>query len=217
MSSDASAPTTVNWKIERVLHPSENVSVHFRASAPKRNGRFRADAVFRLQLPGGRAIASTGRASLRVTPRLRNLVVATRAQRPLQRSGIASLRGALRIAFRPGARMLEAGKLLAGRLVLGHGPGRSVALRVRSYRIVKFGSPTVLRLDLKVERVRGMPACSPRARGYALIVDDQRFHATGLRRDTVVTAFRANCRIATGRWSNVGAGAPRSTVTVTAQ
>jgi hypothetical protein len=48
-----------------------------------------------------------------------------------------------------------------------------------------------------------------------MIVDNQRFNATGLRRDTVVTAFGRNCRIATGSWSNVRAS--RSTVTVTAR
>lgn len=217
MSSDASAPTKVNWDIERILRPSQKVSIHFRASAAKRRGRYGARAAGRLQLPGGNAIVSTGGATLQVTPRLQSLTVAARAQRPLRPSGAVSLRGAVRIAFRPGARKLRAGKLLAGRLVVGIGPGRSLALGVRSYRIVSFGSPTMLRLDLKVERVRGVRGCSPRARGSAMIVDDQRFNATGLRRDTVAIAFGAKCRIATGRWSNVGAGAGRSAVTTRAQ
>jgi hypothetical protein len=212
MSSDAKGRTKVSWRIERVLRPFEKVSIHFGASAPKRRGRYAAEAVVRLQLPGGHTIASAGRASLRVTPRLRSLVVAASAQRP---SGALSLRAAVRIAFRPGGRTLPAGKLLAGRLVLHSGPRRWVALRVHSFRIGSFGSPTVLRLNVKVERVRGIPTCSPGARGSAMIVDNQRFNANGLRRDTVVTAFNANCRIASGRWSNVPAS--KSAVTVTAR
>jgi hypothetical protein len=215
MSSDADAPTKVSWRIERVLRPSEKVSVHFGTTAPKRRGRYEAQAVVRLQLPGGHTIESAGNASLRVTSRLRSLVVAARAQRTPHPSGAFSLRAAMRIAFRPGARTLRAGKLVAGRLVLYSGPRRSLVLRVHSYRIVSFGSPTALRLDVKVERVRGIPTCSAGARGSAMIVDDQRFNATGLRRDTVVTAFGQNCRIATGRWSNVGTS--RSAVTVTAR
>lgn len=215
MSSDPSAPSKIGWQIERVLRPTERVSVHFRASAPKRHGRYGAQAVVRLQLPGGHAIASTSRASLRVSPRFRTLVVAARAQKPPQRSRTASLRGAVRIGFRPGKRTLKAGTLLPSRLVLRGRPGQSLALRVRSYRILSFGSPTVLRLGLTVERVRGMSGCSARARGSATIVDNQRFTATGLRRDAVVFAFGAQCRIATGRWSNVGAG--RSSVSVTAR
>ena len=215
MSSDPSAPTKIGWQIERVLRPTEKVSVHFRASAPKRHGRYGAQAVVRLQLPGGHAIASTSRASLRVSPRFRTLVVAARAQKPPQRSRTASLRGAVRIGFRPGKRTLKAGTLLPSRLVLRGRPGQTLALRVRSYRILSFGSPTVLRLGLTVERVRGMSGCSARARGSATIVDNQRFTATGLRRDAVVFAFGAQCRIATGRWSNVGAR--RSSVSVMAR
>jgi hypothetical protein len=217
MAADAGAPTRLNWQLERVLRPSEKVSVHFRVSAPKRRGRYAARAVAQLELPGGHAVASTSHGSLRVSPRLRSLVVATRAQRPLEQSGTVSLRGAVRIAFRPGARTLSAGKLLASRLLLGLGPGRSVALRVRSYRILSFGSPTVLRLDLTVERVRGIRRCSLGARGSATIVDNQRFTATGLRRDYVAAAFGSNCRVAAGRWLNVGAGVARSAVTVAAR
>jgi hypothetical protein len=215
MSSDAETPTKVSWRIERVLRPSEKVSVHFGASAPKRPGRYAAQAVVRLQLPGGHTIESAGIASLRVTPRVRSLVVAARAQRTLHPSGALSIRAAMRIAFRPDAHTLRAGKLLAGRLVLYSGPRRSLVLRVHSYRIVSFGSPTALRFDVKVEQVRGIPTCSPGARGSALIVDNQRFNAAGLRRDTVLMAFGRNCRIATGRWSNTRAS--RSTVTVTAR
>jgi hypothetical protein len=217
LTSDAGARTTFSWPLERVLGPSEKASVHFRASAPKHPGRYSAEAVLSVQLPGGHGVALTGRASLRVSPRFKNLVVAARTQRPLQPSGTVSLRGALQIAFPSGAHTLREGKLLGGRFALRRGPRRSLTLRVSSYRIVAFGSPTVLRLALKVKRVRGLPGCSPDARGSAMIVDDQRFHASGLRRDTVVTAFGANCRIANGRWSNVGAGAPRSTVTTTAR
>jgi hypothetical protein len=217
LRSDAGARTTFSWPLERVLRPSEKASVHFRASAPKRPGRYSAEADLRLQLPGEPAIASAGRASLRVNPRIKHLVVAARTQRPLQPSGTVSLRGALRIAFPLGAHTLREGKLLGGRFVLRRGPSRSLALRVSSSRIVAFGSPTVLRLALRVERVRGLPGCSLDARGSAMIVDDQRFHASGLRRDTVVTAFGTNCPIATGRWSNVAAGPPRSTVTTTAR
>ena len=217
MSSDASPPTKVSWPIERVLRPSEKVSIHFRSNATKRRGRHRAQAVGRLQLPGGNAIAATGRATLSVTARLQSLAVAARAQRPLRPSGAVSLRGAVRIAFRPSAREHRAGKLLAGRFVIRRGPGRSLALRVRSYRIVSFGSPTILRLGLKVETVRGMRGCSPRARGSAMIVDNQGFNATGLRRDAIAIAFGAKCRIATGRWLNANAGADRSAVTVTAR
>jgi hypothetical protein len=216
LSSDAGARTKVSRPIERVIRPSEKVSVHFTVSAPKRRGRFAAQAVVQLQLPGGHEITSTGRASLRITPRPRTLVVAARAQRPVQPSGAVALSGAVRIAFRPGARTLRAGRLLAGRLVLRSGPGRSLALRVRSFRIVAFGSPTVLRLKLEVERVRGMPGCSPRSSGSAILVDNQRFNATGLRRDTVVTRFSVNCRIGSGRWLNLG-GAARSAVTATAR
>jgi hypothetical protein len=216
MSSDAAGSTKVSRQIDRVIHPSQKVSFHFTASVPKRRGRYAAKAVIQLQLPGGHGIASTGRASLRIAHRLRSLVVAARAQRPLQPSAAVALRGAVRIGFRPGVRNPVAGRVLAGRLVLGSGSGRSITLRVRSFRIVAFGSPTVLRLKLEVEHVRGMPACSPGARGSATFIDNQRFDAAGLRRDTVVTKFSVNCRIATGRWSNLGAAA-RSTVTATAQ
>jgi hypothetical protein len=215
LSAAAAAPATFSWPIERVLRPSQKISVHFRARAPKRPGRYAAEAMFRLQLPGGVAIPSSGRARVRVAPRLQSLVLTTSARRPLKSSGTASLQGTLRIAFRPRARTLRAGRLVARRLVLRRGMGGSLMLRVRSYRIVTFGSPTVLRLALEVKHVRGMRACSPGARGSALIVDDQRFHSSGLRRDTAVTKFGARCRIATGRWSNVGTA--RSTVTTTAR
>jgi hypothetical protein len=214
MSSDTGAPTDGSWELDRVLGPSKRISVHLTARAPKRRGRYAAQAVVRLQLPGGHAIESKSAASLRVRP-VRSLTVAARAARPLKRSGTVSLRGAVKIAFRPGHRSLRTGKLLARRLVLRSGRGRSLTLRVRSYRILAFGSPTVVRLDLTVEQVRGMLGCFPGARGSATIVDDQRFNAAGLRRDTVVTAFKAKCRIATGRWSN--AGAARSHVTVAAK
>jgi hypothetical protein len=216
LTSDTGTRTTFSWPLERVLRPSEKASVYFRASAPKRPGRYSAEAVLSAQLPGGHGVALTGRASLRVSPRLKNLVVAARTQRPLQPSGAVSLRGALQIAFPSGAHTVRKGKLLRGRFVLRRGPRRWLALRVSSYRIVAFGSPTVLRLALKVERVRGLRGCSPDARGSATIIDDQRFHANGLRRDSVVTAFGATCPIATARWSNV-AGALRSTVTTTAR
>jgi hypothetical protein len=211
----AVAPTKVSRQLQGVLHPSEKVSVHFAVRVPKRRGRYMAQAVIQLQLPGGQAIASTGRASLRISPRLRRLVVAARAHRPLQPSGAAGLHGAVRIAFRPGARALAAGRA-AGRFVIERGPGRSLALRVRSYRIVAFGSPTVLRLKLEVEHVRGMPGCSQGARGSALLVDNERFGATGLRRDSVITRFAVNCRIASGRWSNFR-GAARTAVSTTAR
>jgi hypothetical protein len=71
-------------------------------------------------------------------------------------------------------------------------------------------------VKLEVEHVRGMRACRPGARGSALLVDDQRFDANGLRRDTVVTKFGVNCRLASGRWSNLG-GAARATVAATAR
>jgi len=217
MSSDASPPTKVSWPTERVLRPSEQVSIHFRSNATKRRGRYRAHAVGRLQLPGGNVIAASGRATLRVTARLQSLAVAARAQRPLGRSGAVSLRGGVRIAFRPGIRKHRAGKLQAGRFVIRSGPGRSLALRVRSYRLVSFGSPTILRLGVKVESVRGMRGCSPQARGSALIIDNQGFNAKGLRRDAITIAFSAKCRIATGRWLNVNAGADRTAVAVTAR
>jgi hypothetical protein len=215
ISSGASASRTVNLPIERVLRASEKATVHIRVNAPTRRGRYEAQGVFQLQLPGGHMMASSkGTASLRVTPRLRSLVVTARASRRL-RSGTVSLGGAVRIAFPPRARSLAKGRLVARRLVLRRGSGRSITLRARSYRVIGFGSPTVLRLALKVERVRGLRACSRGAVGSATIVDDQSFHATGLRRDRLVTTFGANCRIAAGRWSNVGAG--RATVTATAR
>lgn len=211
LSSTAAGATTVSWPIERALRPSEKVSVHFRASVPRRRGRYGAEAVFRLQLPGGHAIPSSGRASLRVTRRLQRLVVAARG-----RTGNASLRGSVQIAFRPGVRPLATRRLVAGRLVIRRGPGRSIALRARSSRIVAFGSPTVLRLDLKVVGVAGTPACSPGARGSALIIDDQHFRPNGLTWDRVVTRFGAKCRIATGRWSN-GRSTARASVSATAR
>jgi hypothetical protein len=217
MSSDAAAPTKVSWQIERVLRPSEKISLHFRASAPRRPGRYATEAVVRLDLPSGSAIASTSRASLRVSRRLRGLSVAVRAERPLKRSVTASLRAGVRIALRPSQRRLSVGRVFGGRLALGIGRRGRVSFRIRSYRIISFGSPTALRLDLTVERVRGMPACSPRARGSAWIVDDQRFGAGGLRRDIVVTAFGANCAIATGRWSNGGSNLARAQVAVAAK
>lgn len=210
--------TKVSRQIGRVIGPSEKVSVHFRLSVPKRRGRYAAEAVVQLKLPGGQAIASTGRAFLRIASRPRSLVVATRAQRPLRRSGARPLRGGIRIVFPPRAHALRAGKLLAGRFILGHGPGRSLVLRVRSFRIVAFGSPTVLGLKLEVDRVRRVPGCLRGARGVATVIDDQRFDAAGLRRDAIVTRFGASCRAASGRWSNVGGrGAARSTVTATAR
>ena len=206
----------VSRQLEGVIGPSEKLSVHFAVSTPKRRGRYAADALFQLQLPGGQAINSTGRAFLRIVPRPRSLVVAARAQRPLQPPGALALRGGVRIGFPPRARALRAGKLLAGRFVLGNGAGGSLVLRVRSFRIAAFGSPTVLRLKLKVDRVRGIPGCSRGARGVATVIDDQRFDPTGLRRDAIVTRFGMGCRPASGRWSNVG-GAARSGVTATAR
>jgi hypothetical protein len=206
----------VSKQIERVIGPSEKVSVHFTVSAPRRRGRFAAEALVQLQLPGGQAIKSTGRAFLRIDPRLRSLVVAARAQRPAQPAGASALRGGVRIAFPPRAHARRAGKLLAGRLLLGTGPGRSLVLRVRSFRMVAFGSPTVLRLKLEVDRVRGVPGCSRGAHGVATVIDDQRFDPAGLRRDAIVLRFGASCRAASGRWSNVG-GAARSAVTTTAR
>jgi hypothetical protein len=218
MSSDAGAGTRVRWQLERILRPGERVSSYFRTTTPKRGGRFAAQAVVRLELPGGHTIASTGNRVLRVSPALRSLVVAARARRALQPLGTVSLRGTLRIGFKPRARALTAPRLLGGRVILSNGLRRSIVFRVRSYRIAAFGSPTRVRLGLEVERVRGMSACSPRARGSAIFLDDQRFGAAGLRRDTIVTRFGANCRIATGRWSNAGNGGDqRATVTTTAR
>jgi von Willebrand factor type A domain len=215
VSLAAGGATTVNVPIGRVLRPSQTYSVHFRATAPRRLGRYAAQAAFQLQLPGGHGIDSTGGAPLRVIPRLRDLVVTARASRRLRSIGNVSLGGAVRIAFPPRARSLAKGRLVARRLVLRRGSGRSITLRVRSYRVTAFGSPTVLRLRLEVERVRGLRACSRGALGSATIVDDQSFHATGHRRDRLVSTFGASCRIAAVRWSNVGAG--RATVTATAR
>jgi hypothetical protein len=212
-SAGSAAPATVSLRIERLLGPSETASVHFRVRAPKRRGRYSAQAVARLQLPGGHSIASTSAASLRVTPRIRSLLVTTAARKPLRSSSTISLGGSLWIAFRPGART-SGGTLRARRLTLRRGPAE-LTLRARSYRIVSIGSPTVLRLGLEVERVRGLPGCLRRTSGSALIADDQRVLASGLRGDTVVARFDGGCRIASGRWSNRGAA--RSTVTATAR
>ena len=202
---------------ERVLRPFQKASIHLRARVGQRRGRYAAHAAGQLQLPGGNAIISTGDATLQVTPRLKSLIIASRAQRPLRPSGTVSLRGAVRIAFRPGTRKSRAGTLLGGRLVLGTRPGRSLTLRALSHRIVSFGSPTIVRLDLRVENVRGLRGCSPGAPGSATIVDDQRFNGHRLRRDAVAMTFGTKCRIATGRWSNVGGGTGRSAVTTTAR
>jgi hypothetical protein len=215
MTSAASRPTMLSWPIQRVVRPSEKVSFHFRARASKRRGRFATQAAFRLQLPGGHVMESTSAVPLRVTPRRQSLFVSAHGERPLKGRGTASLRGAVRIAFTRGVRAAKAGRLVRGSLVLRRGPGQSIVLRIRRHRIVAFGSPTVLRLDLEVERARGVRGCSRRTRGSVLIADDQRLRATGLRRDTVVTSFGAGCRIAAGRWSN--AGSARSTVTAIAR
>jgi hypothetical protein len=71
-------------------------------------------------------------------------------------------------------------------------------------------------LKLEVEHVRGMLGCSQGARGSALLVDNERFGATGLRRDSVITRFAVNCRIASGRWSNFR-GAARTAVSTAAR
>ena len=215
MSVAAGAPTQVTWNVGRVLDRSEKVSLHFRAVAPKRRGRYGTRTTAQLQLPAGNVITSTDYANLRVATRLRGLVVSARGERQLQRSGTATLRGAARITFGRKARKLGAGKLRPSRLVVASGPGRSVSLRVRSYRIVSFGSPTVVKLRLSVERVRGGAACSAGARGSATIVDDQRFNAAQRRQDAVVLSFGAGCRFASGRWVNTGAG--RAAVTSSAR
>lgn len=212
--SSASARTLV-WQMRRALQPSEKLSVHFRTSAPRRRGRYRARAVLQVQLPGGQQIASNGHASVRVAPRLRSLVVSARGQRPLGPTGKAALRGAVRISFGRRSRSLAAGRLLAGRLMLTQGPGRSLTLRVRSHRIVAFGSPTVLRLRGRVEHVRGISRCVRHARGSVTMVDDQRLRRGRLTSDAVVTAFGAACRAASSRWSN--RGSMQSTVATTAR
>jgi hypothetical protein len=210
-SADAAPPTTVNWKLERVLAPSGKVSLHFRASAARRPGRYPVQAALRLALPGGHAIVSTTRAAMRIGSRLRSLTVATRAT-----SRGRSLRGGVRIAF-PGGRTLSAGKLMGRRITFTSGPGRSLTLRVRSHRLISFGSPTVLKLALEVERVRGIRSCSQGTRGSAIVTDDQSFNAKGLRRDSIVIAFGRKCRVATGRWSNAGGGTGGAQVSVTAK
>ena len=215
VSRAARRSTTVSKQIGRVIGPSEKVSVHFMVRAPKRRGRFPAEAVMDLELPGGQAIASTGHAALRIA-RPQSLVLAARAQTPLQPSGAATLRGAVRIAFPAHARALRAGRLRAGRFVLLSAPGRSLVLRVRSFRIVAFGSPTVLKLKLEVDRARGFRGCARGADGVATLIDDQRFDVAGLRRDAIVTTFGVDCRAASGRWSNLG-GVARATVAATAR
>ena len=203
LSTRAGAGTKVTWDIARVLPRSDKISVHFSATAPKRRGRYGTRTTAWLQLPGGNVITSTDRAVLGVTAQLRRLMSAVRASGPTQASGAASVRGGIRIAFGPGARKLAAGKLRAGRLVV-RGPGRSIALSVRSYRIASFGSPTVVKLALRVEQVRGVRACSRGAGGWGVVADDQRFNAAGLTRDVVVIAFGSSCRAASGRWTNGG-------------
>lgn len=203
VASSAGGRTKLSKAVDRVIRPSEKFTVHFTVRAAKRRGRYAAQASVELELPGGKVIVATAHTSLRIA-HPRSLVVAARGHRALASSGAVTLRGAVRIAFRPGARTLTAAKLGAGLLVLASGPGRSLTLRVRSFRIIGFGSPTAIRLALEVTRVRGLRSCSHHARGSAMLIDDQRFNSAGLRRDTVVTAFGGNCRVASRLWSNLG-------------
>ncbi len=212
----AVAGRTLTWRLGRTLRPAESVSLHFVARVPRGSGPKMAVGVARIELPGGESIAGTTRSiAVRVTPRPRLLSLALRSFASRGPLGSARIRGTATIRFAPGARRpFEPAGLPAGSFTVAYGRGRSLELRVRTHRIVRFGAPTLVALGVEVERSRGLGRCARGTRGSIVLADSARLLGSGRDADSASLRLAAGCRAGGYRWSNDSAGGGWANVSV---
>ncbi|MBD0348086.1 MAG: VWA domain-containing protein [Thermoleophilia bacterium] len=200
---------TLSWAVKRELSPSARLAFHFRVKASQRLGRYSVAAFGEIAMPNGTTLTSRSRpGAIRVVRRLAWLKMAFRGS-PSAGSG-AVIRGSATTSPARGRRTRPSGPA-RGSVTLAVANGRSLALQVRSYRLVAFGAMTKLQFHVRVRAARGMPGCAG-ASGVLTVTNSGSLLANGRATDSVAARFGGRCA-ATTRWSN--AAARRADVAVT--
>jgi hypothetical protein len=180
---------TLLWRFNQTVSAHGKVRLHVVVRAPQRPGRYRSNAIARIQTAAANDLTSRSPASLlRVKREIRAL--------SLRFTGSAAkgttLRGAAASRFSRGLKKLPVGAPARGTLVLT-GRGTRVVLRARSLRLEQFGAPTRARLALRVVAARGLRRCSIGVGATLLLVDSAALRADGRSSDSIVLRLPAAC------------------------
>jgi hypothetical protein len=184
----------LTWTLPGELRPAESLRFHFVLRAPRRHGRYTVGARGALQGPSGQVltIAALRNTTLVVRPRPRLLAFKVSGS-----TGSSRLSGSGAIRPLP-RRLWLSGKRVKGTVSIAAG-GRVLRLRPRSYRLLRFGAPTILLVRAQV--VAGARAC--RGAGATIrLVDSDDLLVDGRTADTASVKVARPCAAVARAWSN---------------
>jgi len=188
-SNPTQSGATLQWKFNKQVPAHSKVRLHVVVRTPQRAGRYRSNAIARIQTAAANDLTSRSLASLlRVKREIRTL--------SLRFSGSAvsgkTLRGAATSRFGSGMKALPVVAPARGTLVLT-GRGTRVVLRATSLRLGQFGAPTRARVALRVVAARGLRRCSIGAGATLLLVDSAALRADGSSSDSMALRLPRAC------------------------
>jgi hypothetical protein len=193
-ATPTASTNALTWTLPGELRPAERLSFHFVVRTPRKQGRYSVGATGSLQGPRGQVltIAALRSTTLVVGPRPRLLsfnVSGSIGNSRLSGSGV----------IRPlPRRPWLSGKRVRGTVSVAAG-GRALRLRMRSYRLLRFGAPTIVLVRAQI--VAGARAC--RGAGATIrFVDSNDLLADGRTADTASVRVARPCAAVTRAWSN---------------
>lgn len=180
---------TLRWTFNQTVPAHAKVRLHVVVRTPQRAGRYRSNAIARIQTAAANDLTSRSPASvLRVKREIRAL--------SLRFVGGAAngttLRGVAASRFGGGLKALPVGAPARGTLVLTS-RGTRVVLRARSLRLWQFGAPTRARVALRIVAARGLRSCSIGAGATLLLVDSAALRTDGRSSDSMALTLPRAC------------------------
>jgi hypothetical protein len=188
-SDPTQSGSTLLWKLNKTVSAHHTVRLHVVVRTPRRPGRYRSNALARIQTAAAKDLTSRSPTALL---RVKRVIRALSLRFAGRAANGTTLRGAAASRLSRGMKTLAVGARARGTLVLT-GRGTRVVLQARSLRLEQFAAPTRARLALRVVAARGFRHCSIGAPATLVLVDSAALRADDRTSDSIVLTLSRAC------------------------